>query len=553
VLAEPPRELLLFVGRVVVRRQKKPAYGHVAVIEEFMRTRYKPSNYNHAITYKDKVLVFNGVSSALVMLDRDAYERLRPYLFGRSGAGLENSDRACTRFRPPLLGAEAEPFEIEGLDDRTLQRTLHDLLRAQYIVEESVDELEYLRRRYRDRQHNDPLLVMVTTTMDCNLGCYYCYEDKHPTYLSNEICDGIFEHIRKDLQQRDQKRMHLSWYGGEPMLNQEAITYLSAKVIGYCDESGARYTASMVSNGTVWPRDPEDAVRFVSGNRIGSIQFSFDGLPDNHNKRRHYVDGNRNHAVSSFDALCSTVDAIRGHARIYLRLNLDRGNQADAYRLVDYFHERGWLYPGSKVFPYLAPLGPYTDVCRSVEKTAINLTDYDLMNNDFRRYLSKYADIREFGWGYYPRSLQLNCSAVASHSVIFGPDGAMYKCPHDLGVRTNSHGHVAYRPDNGANLFPILANASASNGHKPHNDYPAYDRFSKEPCSQCRYLPTCLGGCPKVQMEQQAYYLDSVCHHWENSFEAMIRTYADSMSGDIHAPFRASSEELREEPAAFGI
>ena len=67
--------------------------------------------------------------------------------------------------------------------------------------------------------------------------------------------------------------MHLSWYGGGPMLNQDAINYLSAKVIGYCDEFGVRYTASMVSNGTVWPRDPSDAVRFVSGNRIGSIQF----------------------------------------------------------------------------------------------------------------------------------------------------------------------------------------------------------------------------------------------------------------------------------------
>ena len=132
-----------------------------------MHTRYKPSNYNHAIGYKDKVLVFSGVSSALVMLDHDTYERLHPYLFGHSGLGLENSDRACTRFRPPLTGAAARPFEIDGLD-ATLQKSLHELLQARYIVEESVDELEFLRRRYRDRQENDPLLVMVTTTMDCN-------------------------------------------------------------------------------------------------------------------------------------------------------------------------------------------------------------------------------------------------------------------------------------------------------------------------------------------------------------------------------------------------
>ncbi len=136
----------------------------------------------------------------------------------------------------------------------------------------------------------------------------------------------------------------------------------------------------------------------------------------------------------------------RGHARLYLRLNIDEGNKEDAYELVEDFYKRGWFAPGSKIYPYLAALGPYTDTCNSVQRNAVDFKEFDLMDNAFRQHMSQYIDIREFVYANYPRALPLNCSAVADHSVIFGPEGEMYKCTHDLGIKSKSHGYVNSEP-----------------------------------------------------------------------------------------------------------
>jgi uncharacterized protein len=464
--------------------------------------RYKSSGYNHAVSYYDQMLVFNGVSSALVLLDKDKYARLQPYLFEKNG------------------------FEIQ---DEQVRNLLPELLNGKYIVEESFDELDSLRQRFRYHQENDSLMVTIATTMDCNLGCYYCYEDRYETHLSDATCDEIFRYIDSDLTTRNQKRLHVTWYGGEPMLNRRAIDYLSEKLVAYCDQNQVRYSSSIVTNGTMWPRDPAEAVAFIRKNKIRHVQFSFDGLEKNHNNRRHYKDGNRNHSISSFDALCSTVDALRGHAKIYLRMNLDTGSQDDARGLIDFFVERKWLFPGSKVYPYLSRIGPLTDACSMAERTAVDGGEFNLLNNELREYMAKYFDIREFAWTHFPRSLRITCSAVAGHSVLFGPDGALYKCPHDLGVQAKSHGIVGNMKNDSSELLPILNNRPSSSDTKAGpNDYLAFDPFTHPKCSVCKYLPICMGGCPKVKIENRGFYNESFCKYWEVSLDPMIRTFADS-------------------------
>lgn len=467
-------------------------------------SRYKCSNYNHVFPFHDKMLIFNGVSSALVVLEKEKYEQLQPYLFNKAG------------------------FAMEAVEDGGLRSFLQELQNGLYIIEESVDELDYIRQRYRYHKQNDALMVTVATTMDCNLGCYYCYEDRYQSYLSNQTCDAIFDYIKKDLVERDGKRLHMTWYGGEPMMNRQAIDYLSEKLLAYCDQNEIKYTSSIVTNGTMWPPEAAEAVAFVDKNQIRHVQFSFDGLEQNHNNRRHYRDGNNKHEVSSFDAMCSTIDALRGHAKIYLRMNLDDRSMNDAYGLIDFFVERGWLFPGSKVYPYLSRIGPLTDACGVAAKTAVDGDEFNLLNNELRQYMAKHFDIREFAWTHYPRSLRITCSAVADHSILFGPDGALYKCPHDLGVHSKSHGNVG-KASSGSELLPILNNRARTTQSNPNpNDYFSFDPFSSPKCSVCKYLPICLGGCPKVKLEDRGFYADSFCKYWDASLEPMVKTFAES-------------------------
>ncbi len=470
----------------------------------------KSSKYNRAVEYRDKWLLFNGVSSGLLLIGRSAFDKLRPILFG------------------------SESFSTSSITDPEVHGLWDQLVKGRFIIEEFLDELEYLRERFHTSRHTDSVTVTIATTLDCNLGCYYCYEDRERSYLSKETCDGIFSHVERLLNGSPQKSLHVSWYGGEPMLHVDAIEYLSTRFIEFCSSNEIRYRAHMVTNGTCWPTAPDECVAFVNRHKIRHIQFSFDGLTDNHNKRRHYLQKDPSRA-SSFDALCRTVSSLIGHANLYLRMNVDRGNLGDAYPLVDFFHQQGWLYPGSKVFPYVAPLLPHTSACSSVSRTALDYDEINAFQIEFRRYLSKYCDLREFiNMNYYPRTVRVLCGAVASRAVLFGPDGRLYKCVYDLGVHSLSHAHL-HSPENSSvssGPFTILADGMGS----PH-DYMNYDPCSNPSCSKCEYLPICMGGCPKVQIERNN--TDQFKRYWDANLDTMLRTYADVMLGDRMAPLES--------------
>lgn len=133
---------------------------------------------------------------------------------------------------------------------------------------------------------------------------------------------------------------------------------------------------------------------------------------------------------------------------------------------------------------------------------------------------------------YYPQALKIPCGAVARNSIIFGPDGLMYKCPHELGFHDRSQSHVQSVTISGKRSLPVLPTAKLSAGSKQTKgpfDYYSYDPFSAPTCSKCKYLPICLGGCPKTQFEQRQDEIDANKRYWDMSLDPMITAFADSL------------------------
>src|SRR5262249_28825318 len=145
----------------------------------------------------------------------------------------------------------------------TLQSVFDELIRGHFFLPSSFDEAVNLKERYEHCRRNSPFYVTITTTMDCNLGCYYCYEDKSKSYLARSTCDQIINWIDQQFAAKEHQKLYTDWYGGEPMLNQEAIDYFSRRIIPSCDDRGILYSSAMISNGTLWP---EDARGFVERN-----------------------------------------------------------------------------------------------------------------------------------------------------------------------------------------------------------------------------------------------------------------------------------------------
>lgn len=484
-----------------------------------MADTYKASYYNLVVGHGHYKLLFNGVTSGLMRLPPDIASDLEPFL------GPPRS-RAAGQGRSAWV---APSFRRKELPSR-IQQLLPDLLRGRFFVKSDENELAHLKDRFEYFQQRDPFLVTITTTMDCNLGCYYCYEDKSKSYLSREGCDAILDWIKEQIRAKGHERLYTDWYGGEPMLNQEAIEYFSNQAIEYCDAEGVGYSSAMISNGTLWP---DDAKGFVERARIRHVQFTFDGPRQHHDRRRRYVVADER-SPSSFDEIVKTVDRVLRAARIYLRINVDPGSAPDVMSLVEFFKEHGWLERGVRIYPYLAMIGPMTEHCSFLGKSKRMRdfsAEFDTLNNEFQLAISRHIDPRGIQHlQYYPMTVKLNCAAVGANSVVFGPDGYMYKCGLDVGQHHLAHDQLPLAnevtpPVGLSGDLPTVRRAPGRNSAHP---WDRYDPFSHERCSECQYLPICLGGCPKTHFEKNDFYLEQQSKYWESNIDTVLRTYHDT-------------------------
>jgi uncharacterized protein len=485
-----------------------------------MSIKYKPSFYNLMVSHGPWTLLFNGVTSGLMRLPKDISDDLLPFLGHKksrdAGEGLRewNYDSFVVEDLPPSI---ASIFD--------------ELVRGRFFVPSNEDESVHLKERYNYYRKNDPFLVTITTTLDCNLGCYYCYENKTKAYLTRQGCDRIYDWVVSKIQTENHKRIYTDWYGGEPMLNQEAIEYFSSRIINYCDANRIEYSSSMISNGTMWP---EEAEEFVARTRIRHVQFTLDGPREHHNKRRNYGSAQPSR-VGSFDDVIRTIDSLIGTVRIYLRINVDPWVGRDALKLVEFFRERGWFKNGSKLYPYLAMIGPMTEHCGFLgnsEKVNAFKCEFDEINHQFQREIARYIDPRGIQHlQYYPMTVKINCAAIGQNSVIFGPDGLMYKCGLEVGDIEKAHNRLRIlesetipNPAKKKSRLVVLNGSPSYSKDRWEN----YDPFTHPRCSQCQYLPVCMGGCPKAHFDKNSFYLDQQCAYWENNFDTLIRTYHDT-------------------------
>ncbi|RVL70415.1 SPASM domain-containing protein [Sinorhizobium meliloti] len=469
---------------------------------------FRASYYNLLVQNGSTTLLFNGVTSSLLALDRATATAVMPLLANERSrtAGVGYND-----WRPPTICAADLPGSFA---DR-----LPELIEAGVFVPASIDERDALRSSYARSRARAPLFVTITTTLDCNMRCYYCYQkDGNLEQMSFDTCDNIIEWTKEQLKAAGHPKLYVDWYGGEPMLNKAVIERYTAAITAHCDRLGVEYKASMLCNGTAWP---DDARGFVARNRLRSIQFSLDGPERHHNKRRGLIDPNgRPGRTASFGEVVGLIGRLIGSTKIYLRVNVDPYIGRDALELIDICASRGWLDNKTRFYPYLAVINAMTDHCGFLGKSPkfkAFESEFDDIQAEFYTALRRYRDEKSLEVvQYFPTRVTINCAAVSDNAIVFGPNGLAYKCGLDVGDHHRAHGALG---SNGAVDGSIQADAL------PVDRWQKYDPFSHPRCGECQYLPVCMGGCPKAQIDKDAAQIQMQSAFWENNFDRIIREY----------------------------
>lgn len=359
---------------------------------------------------------------------------------------------------------------LVSLGELPFSKAYQDFLRGGFVVNAQMDELRSVREAF-DRVRTDPERVMITIapTLSCNFGCHYCFQgqDKPVVRMSADTIDATCNFLQKHMINR--KHLHVTWYGGEPLMHKTAISTMSDRLIRYCDTHGIKYSAMIISNGYLLG---ETTAYELKAQKVAKVQVTIDGDEATHDGRRHLTSGRGTYAT-----ILKNIETIARHRLldVSIRINVDESNESNAVELLDDLAARG-LSLSQGVSVYFAPIESVAEAADGCA-TCMPKVDYAelevrLQQEAFKRGLSGVPN---------PPNFLGMCTAMKADSYVVVPNGDLHKC-WDTVMDTSKRVGSVYAPE----TMKTDKNARL---------WSAFSPFDNSTCSNCKLLPTCAGAC----------------------------------------------------------
>mgnify|MGYP003240265525 FL=1 len=387
---------------------------------------YKESRYNHSGMVGDQVFLYNLVTSSVAVIGKSEYAQVKDCVFSDSD----------------LMRTSVENGFIVPADEDEVEKVL------------AIQRMNNYSTRFAGFQ------ILPTTA--CNARCFYCYEQSYkPVCMKSGVAEAVPAFIESYMDMVDD--VHVTWFGGEPMLELDRILDLSKKLMDSAERHGVGYTSDMITNATL---ATPDAVRMlVHDCEVSQVQITLDGLAEEHQRRKAYLTES-----ITFDTVLAAMDAfVDQGAKLLIRLNMDKGNYKDCLELIPLLGER---YRGlDTVMLYAAPL-----------YGSGNVEDFYTEADLNEAYKAIFRAMIDAGFIQTLDGLPLNfnnatCSARMINNFVIDPSGDVFKCEHLLAEAAQRIGNV---------FEGVLFNEALAQWASP--DVP-------RKCRECSFLPSCQAGC----------------------------------------------------------
>ncbi len=297
--------------------------------------------------------------------------------------------------------------------------SMKELIANHFLVPEDFNEyrsVKQLRRVYQSRSTGEAInhYVILPTTF-CNAHCFYCYESDYPrVHMTEETANKLIDYI---IGHRQDKKVKLTWFGGEPLVGIKRIDQISQGL----KDHGIPFHSTMISNGYLFNEEIID--RSVELWNLKQIQITLDGTEKVYNRVKAYV----NVTDNPFRHVLDNIDSLSAH-KIYvnIRLNVDFYNKDDIRVLIDELGER---YSGNDhVSVYMNMLfngAGYDPVYHSTDESVELMKIID-------DYLERLKSLKVGHPGKDIPLLQTSqCMADNPHAVEIQPDGSFCRCEHE--------------------------------------------------------------------------------------------------------------------------
>jgi uncharacterized protein len=377
-----------------------------------------------------------------------------------SGASALLEPRELAKLRRVELGAPVRRDDV-----------LNTLIYGGFAVEDSVDELRRLEQEYRQARFDSSAMVLtIAPTLACNFGCDYCFQgaDKPCGKMASDVQAATIALVERCLPTI--RRLHVAWYGGEPLLGMPVIEALSDQIIPICERSAVDYDAMIVTNGHRLTAECAEWLRRI---HVRVAQVTLDGAKEYHDKRRTLLSGK-----GTFDRIIGNLKSVveGGELRVVVRINIDSRNSSDIAQLLQFLHAAE-LGHHANFSVYFAPVEAITEGCHVVASQCMTKNEYAELETELHRqaYELGLADLP------YPRRFLGLCGAMRPRGFVVVPNGDLHKCWDTVSWPEMRIGTI-FEPE-AAVVSPTA------------RKWADWTPFENESCRACKLLPSCAGSC----------------------------------------------------------
>lgn len=209
------------------------------------------------------------------------------------------------------------------------------------VDENEIDQILLFNKGNNSK--TDSLTFTIQPTSNCQLGCFYCGQEHKKDKISDDVIQKTIERIEYLINKnKEVKNLHITWYGGEPLMASNAIEKYSLRLMDICRSKKIRYTSNIITNGLLLK---DYIYKKMLEFNILSYQVTLDGTKETHDKRR-ITKGGKGTFDLIFKNIVSFVKSDEYkfyNAALSLRINIDKTMIDRVDDLIEMVYNEGIL------------------------------------------------------------------------------------------------------------------------------------------------------------------------------------------------------------------
>ena len=398
----------------------------------------------------------------------------------RSGAIVMLSEEECSK-------CKEQPCSVPDI-----------LAQLGIVVSDDINEKQEWNSEYKQGKEDTSFLdLTIVSTMQCQFKCIYCFEgEKSNSVLTNETCAAIKSFMEK--RAGTFNKLHVTWFGGEPLLGIKQIRKLSAFILDFCKKHNIYYYADITTNGYALTSSRCNIL--VNECNIKRYIITIDGTADVHNKRRPLFNG-----AGTFDVIWNNIATLVNiNAEVTIRVTIDKTNAHNVKKLIDQIADSAIAKKAGLVFVR-------TIDCLftpgSIKNTIYTIEEFAKIEMEFIKYSYSKGILKYTTPGPCPLG-----GCLRSGDVVIGTQGEIYKCLDTIGDEQWITGHIS--DDN------------ESTDAEWYQDWLSWEPSNNAICAVCKLQPLCNGGCPhNVLFSSKKHGTNNQCPDWKSNYKESIQLY----------------------------